>query len=141
MVNQEIEFTPVDLCARDIVALSKNKIADNRVFHLFDHHFATIGDVIEVLKMFDVNVEVLSDRAFKNVVLNESKVSNNLNLLGIINDIGNLDDDMILNYNYTVNIKSDFTQKYLHLLKCDWNKIDKKYLKKIVKYMEEVGFI
>ena len=141
MVNQEIEFTPVDLCARDIVALSKNKIADNRVFHLFDHHFVTIGDVIEVLKMFGVDVEVLSDRAFKNVVLNESKVSNNLNLLGIINDIGNLDDDMILNYNYTVNIKSDFTQKYLHLLKCDWNKIDKKYLKKIVKYMEEVGFI
>ena len=141
MVNQEIEFTPVDLCARDIVALSKNKIADNRVFHLFDHHFVTIGDVVDVLKLFNVNVEVLSDRAFKNIVLNESKVSNNLNLLGIINDIGNFDDDMILNYNYTVNIKSDFTQKYLHLLKCDWNRIDKKYLKKIVKYMEEVGFI
>ena len=48
---------------------------------------------------------------------------------------------MSINYNFSVNIKSDYTQKYLRLLKCDWNACDKAYLTKIISYMKKVNFI
>ena len=48
---------------------------------------------------------------------------------------------MYINYNYSVNIKSEYTQKYLHLLKSDWNETNKTYIKKLVNYMREVRFI
>ncbi len=142
MMDQKIEFTPVDLCTRDIVALAKNKIADNKIYHLYNHNFVKIKDIINVLKTFDININVVSNQALQKRVLEISESSNELDLIGIINDIGNTDDnELLLNYSYTVNIRSDYTQKYLHLLKCDWNDNDQKYLKKIIRYMRKVGFI
>ena len=48
---------------------------------------------------------------------------------------------MSINYNFSVNIKSDFTQKYLNLLKNNWNETTKSYIKKLVEYMRKVNFI
>ena len=42
---------------------------------------------------------------------------------------------------YNIKISSEYTQKYLHLLKCDWNITNKSYIKKLVAYMKKVNFI
>ena len=142
MLDQNIEFTPVDLCVRSIVALAKNKICDGKIYHLYNHNFIKIRDIVEVLNFYGQNIEIVSNKKFKNNMLKVASSTNSNNLYGIINDIENSDDkEMILNYNYSVNIKSNYTRKYLHLLRCDWNKTDSKYLKKIVSYMKKVKFI
>ena len=142
MLDQRIEFTPVDLCTRDIVALAKNRIADNRIFHLFNHNLVKIGDIIQILEDYGIHVEIVSNNAFKKILTDLSKNADSMKLSGIINDItSNDDEELALNYNYTIRVKSDFTQKYLHLLKCDWNRNDKKYLRKLIRYAKKVGFI
>ena len=49
--------------------------------------------------------------------------------------------NLSLDYNFSVNIKSDFTQKILKELGFTWKKIDNKYLSIIIKYMKDVNFI
>ena len=142
MLNQKIEFTPVDVCCKAMISLSKNVIADNRIFHLFNHNFAEIKDIIEVLKKTGVEVEVVTEKEFEKRIIELSKSDKSQALFGIINDLNNTKTSTTtINYNFSVNIKSEYTQKYLKLLKNEWNIIDKNYIRKIVNYMKEVKFI
>ena len=142
MLEQKIEFTPVDTCSKAIINLAKNKIADNKVFHLYNHNFVEIKEIIDVLVSFGINIEKVSEKDFQERIVEISKGENAQVLFGIINDINNTKNSNIsIDYNFSVNIKSEYTQKYLSLLKSEWKKIDKKYIEKIVKYMREVKFI
>ena len=142
MLKQKIEFTPVDICTKSIVLLAKNNIADNRIFHLYNNNFVEIKNIIEVLKKFNINIEIVSEKEFENKIIETSKGKNAQILFGIINDLNNTKtSDTSINYNFSVNITSEYTRKYLMLLKNDWNKCDKNYIKKIVNYMKEVEFI
>jgi len=142
MLDQEIEFTPIDVCTKNIVALAKNSILDNRIYHLYNHHFATIRDIVQVLNSFDYKIDIVSDEEFEKRIIEVSEGENSKALLGIINDIDYKNNSSIsINYNFTVKISSEYTQKYLHLLKCDWNITNKAYIKKIIAYMKKVNFI
>ena len=98
--------------------------------------------MIEVLKSFGKEIEIVSDSKFREKLVEASKSDKAKMLYGIINDLnGQNGNAETINYSFSVNIKSDYTQKYLHLLKNDWNKIDNSYLKKIIQYMIDVYFI
>ena len=142
MLKHEIEFTPVDICTRAIIRLAKNKIADNKIYHLYNHNFTTIENIINCLQKFNINIDIIDDNEFQNKIINLSSKNNSKALSGIINDLSlNDNSQMSINYNFSVNIKSNYTQKYLHLLKCDWNPCDKNYLNRIISYMRKVNFI
>ena len=142
MLEQQIEFTPVDVCVKSIVLLAKNDIANNRIFHLYNHNFIKIREVINILNLYGTNIETVSKKAFNERIVELSKGDESNSLLGIINDLDSSENSMVsINYNYSVNVKCDFTQKYLHLLKNDWNDTNIAYIKKLVAYMKKVKFI
>ena len=142
MVDHKIEFTPVDDCVKAIVRLAKNKLADNRIYHLFNHNFVTIREILEALKRFGINIEVVSSKEFQKRLVELSGNDNSKALSGIINDLDlNDNNQMSINYNFSVNIKSSYTTKYLNVLKCNWNEVNKNYLNKIISYMKDVNFI
>lgn len=142
MLKQKIEFTPVDICCKAMIALSKNEIADNRIFHLYNHNFIEIEEIIDVLKKLNFNIEIVPEKDFKQRIVEFSKGEKAKILFAIINDVESTDKSAIaINYNFSINIKSEYTQNYLKMLKCEWNKTDKNYIRKIVNYMREVNFI
>lgn len=138
LLAQKIEFTPVDECAKAIVLLSKTSELDNRIFHLYNHNLVSLKKVIEALIEQGLNIQTLDEETFKNRILDFSK-SLNENVSAIVNDFNTT--NLSLDYNFTVNIKSDFTQKALKSLGFSWRKIDKDYLYIIIKYMRDVRFI
>ena len=141
MTLQNIEFTPVDLCAKAIVTLAKNSIGDNRIFHIYNHNLVTIFKLLEALKKMDINVNILNSSEFNDYILNLTKTEKSA-LKGIINDLVYDENNLLtINYNFTVNIHSNYTKNYLHLLNFDWPVIDEEYLLKILKYMKDVNFI
>ena len=141
MTLQSIEFTPVDLCAKAIVTLAKNSIGDNKIFHIYNHNLVTIFKLLEALKKMDINVNILNSSEFNDYILNLTKTEKDA-LKGIINDLVYDENNLLtINYNFTVNIHSDFSKNYLHLLNFDWPVIDQDYLLKILKYMKDVNFI
>ena len=141
MTLQNIEFTPVDLCAKAIVTLSKNSVGDNKIYNVYNHNLITIFKVIEALKKLDISIDILNSNDFNNYILNLSKTQKEA-IKGIINDL-NYDEDhrLSVDYNFTVNIQSTYTKNYLHLLNFDWPVLDEEYLLKILKHMRNVGFI
>lgn len=142
MLEQSIEFTPVDSCAKAIVTLGKNSICNNKVFHLYNHNLMKVSNLVQLFKNIDINVNILSKKEFNDFLYEASLNSDNSNLNPIINDIS-LDSSQLLglNYDFTVNILSDYTQKYLHLLGFDWPDVDDIYVKKLLDYMKKVNFI
>ena len=49
--------------------------------------------------------------------------------------------NLSLNYNFTVNIKSEYSIKILHDLGFSWSKLNNDYLYRIFNYMITTGFI
>lgn len=142
MLEQEIEFTPVDICAKSIVALSKSSICNNKVFNLYNPYLVKVKRLVELFKNLGINVKILSKEDFNNYLKEISSNSNTSSLSAIINDFSYDSNNLLsLNYDFTVNIKSDYTRKYLHLLNCDWPITDDIYLNKLLNYMRKVNFI
>ena len=142
MLNQKIEFTPVDLCAKAIVLLSKTKLTENKVYHLFNHNLVQIQEITTVLKDFNIDISYINEKDFENYILKLSGNNKNSQALkGIINDFSFTNSNLSLTYGYTVNILSDYTQKYLKFFGFEWPIINDLYLKKIIKYMKDVKFI
>lgn len=142
MLEQEIEFTPVDICAKCIVALSRNSICNNRIFNLYNPYLVKVKKLVEMFKNFGINVKILSRGEFNNYLKNISLDDSASSLSAIINDFSYDSNNLLsLNYDFTVNIKSDYTRKYLHLLNCDWPMTDDIYLNKLLNYMKKVNFI
>ena len=142
MLEQEIEFTPVDICAKSIVALSKSSICNNKVFNLYNPYLVKVKRLVELFKNLGINVKILSKEDFNNYLKEISSNSNTSSLSAIINDFSYDSNNLLsLNYDFTVNIKSDYTRKYLHLLNCDWPIADDIYLNKLLNYMRKVNFI
>ncbi len=142
MLNQQVEFTPVDLCAKAIVLLSRTKLTENKVYHLYNHNLASIQNVVNMLKLFNIDISTISDKEFEKYILEISNDSKNRNILeGIINDFSFDNKQLTLDYGFTVNISSTYTQKYLKLLGFEWPKLDNDYFLKILEYMRKVKFI
>lgn len=142
MLKQEIEFTPVDLCAKAIVLLSKTPLTENRVYHLYNHNLTSIAHIVDILKSFDISISTMSEKDFEKYILELSKDNKNQQILkGIINDISFDDSNLNLDYGFTVDISSKYTQEYLELLGFQWPEVNDKYLNKIIKYMKKVKFI
>ena len=142
MLEQEIEFTPVDICAKCIVALSRNSICNNKIFNLYNPYLIKVKKLVEMFKNFEINVKILSKEEFNNYLKNISLDDRPSSLSAIINDFSYDSNNLLsLNYDFTVNIKSDYTRKYLHLLNCDWPMTDDEYLNKLLNYMKKVKFI
>lgn len=138
LLDQKIEFTPVDECAKAIVLLAKTTEYDNKIFHLYNHNLITLKRVVLALKESGFNIQTLSEDDFRNRILEYSKNMND-GISAIVNDFNTT--NLSLDYNFSVNIKSDFTQKILKELGFTWKKIDNKYLSIIIKYMKDVNFI
>ena len=78
---------------------------------------------------------------FNDYILRLSKTEKNA-LKGIINDLVYDENNLLtINYNFTVNVQSEYSKNYLHLLNFDWPIIDEEYLLKILKHMKDVNFI
>lgn len=138
LLTQKIEFTPVDECAKAIVLLAKTSELDNKIFHLYNHNLVSLKNIIKTLNNNGFNIKLLDEDTFKNRILEYSK-SKNETISALVNDFNTT--NLSLDYNFSVNIKSDFTKKVLKSLGFSWGKIDENYLSIIVKYMKDVDFI
>jgi len=145
ILDQQVEFTPVDLLAEAIVKLVFMQEGINQVFHLYNDNLFRISDIFKVLKFIGIEVRTITDKEFDNYIKElSSNMIENQKLKGIINDFYNVDNKIGLDYDFTINIKSDKTKEYLKKVEFEWpnNKIDEEiYIKKVFEYARKVNFI
>lgn len=116
-----IDLSPVDECAYIISNLIQYDSSYCKIFHIFNNHKIKVLDIIKHLDTSGIKIEIVDDNIF-NKIITSSTTQNEI--LGIINDL-TCKSSNALNI---INLKSDFTLKYMKNLNLNWSKIDKNYI-------------
>ena len=138
LLNKDIEFTPVDLCADSIIKCMQYYDKSVSVLHIYNRNHVKIHTILSVLKEFGVFVKALNDTEFaKYIDTVLSNTESNKYLNGIVNDFTT---DKKLIYDNNIYIKSDFSINYLLRCKFKWSKINRDYIIKYITYLKSIGF-
>ncbi|TGE33858.1 non-ribosomal peptide synthetase [Desulfosporosinus sp. Sb-LF] len=138
-LDQSIEFTPVDYCAKGIVNIIKVNQANGLVFHIFNHQKIKAIELLSFLRALNIPVRTLSNIEFDSYIAQLSVTKEGKETLsGLVSDLSL---NKSLNLSNAITIDSNFTINYLNRVGFDWPEIDVEYLSKVLSYMHEVGFI
>ncbi len=139
MLDQFLEFTPIDLCAKAIFTLSTSVSTNKRVFNIFNQNYLLVENLINILKLLNINVDILSGNDFNEKIISLEKSHPHENILkGIVND---LDKENGLSFATTINQQNFATNYYLEKLHFSWPMISKEYINKIIEYMRFNNYI
>ena len=139
ILENRLEFTPVDYASRAIHAIIWSNNCKNRIFHIYNSNTLSVYEVLKYMEKLQHKIEILPQekfvqlvKAISNDTLNQSKIS------GIINDFTK-DDDMI--YNHIITTENTITSEYLKNLGFEWPILSFEYFAKIIDYMKKVDFL
>ncbi|HZK56304.1 MAG TPA: amino acid adenylation domain-containing protein [Desulfosporosinus sp.] len=138
-LDQSIEFTPVDYCAKGIMNIIKVNQASGMVFHMFNHHKIKAIELLSFLRVLNIPIQTIPNLEFESYIAQLSQTKEGKETLsGLVSD---LSVNKSLNYNNAINIDSTFTINYLNQAGFVWPQIDVEYLSKVLTNMREVDFI
>ncbi len=136
MLHNKLEITPVDYAAKSVCKILTHKTDTNRIFHLCNPKTVSVIKCLNVLKKLNYNIEFLPEKDFIDRINNILKSEEAKNLLNII--IDDFDENMHINYNTDMTLKSKFTTKYLRKTIFYWPKINDKYLVKFINILRRI---
>lgn len=139
MLNREIDFTPVDVCADAIVEFIGLKNSLNKVVHILNYNSITIEKLLTLFKQSSIYIDSISDEEFGKLIYSISK--NNIKkdyLRGLINDI-NINKK--ITFKSKVTIDSSESIKLLDRLGIKFEVLNKDYFSKIINFMKNNNYI
>lgn len=122
-LNEEIELTPVDGCAKSIAKLLDSE-SNNKVYHIVNNKLIKIEKIVSILQENNYNVEIVNIETF----------------IGELNNCKGIGRQYIKEYALKNKVNNYSIKKTISLLeKMDfkWEEIDTKYIKNIVKIIEK----
>lgn len=139
MLNEFLEFTPVDYCAKSILNLAFNIDVNKYVFHLFNDNYISVSELLKIFKNLGFETTIFSGSEFKQKIIELCNKYPQENILkGIVND---LDDTLGLSYLDSVNQKNLYTNSCLENLNFKWPNINQEYIEKIIKYLRRKKYL
>lgn len=139
LLREEIEFSPVDFCAKAVTSILKTTESDNRIFHIFNHKTISIKHLLSVFSDLGINIKVLEQKAMDILIRESSKDKTKRQaLLGIMVYLRETGE---LAHSASINISSDLSIKYLNMVGMEWPKVDKKYISRILGYLKMTNFL
>jgi hypothetical protein len=134
MLFQTLEFTPVDLCAKAVIMLSKLDNMNHKTFNVFNENFLPIPDFLKMLKDVNINVKELPSDVFLEDV---KEISQNDEYKGTLKAVVNdLDNKKGLGFMPSVILDNKITNKYLEELGFKWPHITFDYINETLKIMK-----
>lgn len=139
VLDEFIEFTPVDSCAKAIISILKSSNPKMLVFHLFNHKMLKINDFIAILRLNGISIKSISRKEFLDAITSSSQSVKGKELInGIVTDI-------IVNGTVTFTPNNEVmslkTVTFLKETGFEWPDLTEGYLEKVIGYMKKVGFI
>ena len=139
MINEFLEFTPIEYCASAIFKILFNIDTDKHVFHIFNENYIQVSELLKIFEDTGYNTKIMTGTEFNERILLLSNQFPEENILkGIVND---LDNELGLSFNAKVNQKNSNTNYYLEKLNFYWPKITKEYINKIIEYLRNNKYL
>ena len=135
ILNEPLEFTPIDVSAKAIYKIITHPNNVNRVFHIYNPNYVSTKKLFNKAKELKFEIRTVNEDEFKFKIKEILEDENKKNILEyLLNDFNN---DLHLDYKYDIILKSNFTTKYLRKTFFMWPKISNKYLKRFVKLLKK----
>jgi len=128
ILNNYIEFSPVDNLAKSVIKSIEYAPSSISVLHLYNQNHVYINKLLKMLPK-DL-IKIVSDDEFKNILNRNLQISTNKDIISYITN--DLDKNKKLIYTSNIKIKNEVSQIFLKNIKFRWNKIDKKYINKLL---------
>ena len=135
-LDQQIEFSPIDMVAKAVVTLSKT---DRRftVFHATNSHRIEMGDVVQAMNNAGIAVETVTDEVFRKrfgeAMADEKKSSVVSPLIAYqVSDKNTVE--------FMIGYDNSFTTKALYRLGFKWPMTDTAYLDSAIRALDTLSF-
>lgn len=139
ILNNTLEFTPVEYAAKAISTIIWSTQNKNRIYHIYNPNMLKTSSLLHYLDNMNINMKISSIDNFLDIIKKlSSNIEDQSKLTGIINDFTK-ENDLI--YNHIITTKNDITCKYLSNLGFLWPILDFEYVKKLIEYMISVDFL
>ena len=124
-----LEFSPVDVCAKNIVALMNCQDKNLKIYHLYNDNFTDFEKINKILKKNNINLKSVTAKDFKDNLLSDKN-----NYFGFAN---------LINNTITNNLKitNQITKDILLKNNLYWPEINSAYIQKIINYLTKNKFI
>ena len=139
LLDNYMEFTPVDFCAKSIISILNNKRENMYIHHIYNDNHMYFSKLVEILQKLNINIKIVDEITFNekiDIVLNNKKQSAILS--GVVNDF---DTNKKLSYSSNIKISNKITNMIFEKDKFIWPEIDKMYIEKYLNYLQEIKFI
>ena len=134
LLEQEVEFTPVDLCSEAIVKIMQHNSKLISVVHVYNSNHIKINKILKILNELNIKIDTCSDEEFAKLITSPNSKSK---ITGIVND---LTPDKKLKYSSNIKVKSNLSVDYLSKCNFKWKKINKIYIQKYFNYLININF-
>ena len=131
ILNNYIEFSPVDKVAESIVVCMKYYTYPMTVLHLYNSNHLYINIFLEYLNELGYDISVVDDETFKTHLNNLLFNSNDADKVSVL--LNDLDKNKNLIYKTNLKITNKFTLKFLDKADFSWPIVTKEYIEKILK--------
>lgn len=132
MMNEPVEFSPIDSTAKAILLLSKTP-NEYVVFHPYNSHNVTMADIVNVMKKLELNIEGSSIENFNVALLDtmedEKKITKISGMVSLLNTT-----------EIPISSINEYTTEILYRLGFNWNIVTGNYLHMFIKYLKDLNF-
>ncbi|SDG45461.1 thioester reductase domain-containing protein [Desulfosporosinus hippei] len=139
LLEEYIEFTPVDSCAKAIISILQSSSPKLLIFHLFNHKTIRVKSFLKTLEFYGLYIKCISLNEYTEAIISLSKSENEqVAINGIVTDLI-MKGTLTLTPSFNVN--SLKTINYLKNLGFEWPDLTHEYLGKIIENMKQVGYL
>ena len=139
VLEEFIEFTPVDSCAKAIISILKSSSPKLLIFHIFNHKTLRIENFLNILELYGISIKSVSPKEFTDVIISLSQSEKGKEIInGIVTDIimkGTL------TFTPAFEVESLKTVNYLKSVGFEWSDLTEEYFGKIIGNMKQLGFL
>ena len=131
MINNYVEFSPVDKIAESIVVCMRYYTYPMTVLHLYNSNHLFINIFLEYLYELGYDIAIVKDEVFKEHLNNLLFNSTNSDKVSVL--LNDLDKNRNLIYKTNLKITNKFTLKFLNKTDFSWPIVTKEYIEKILR--------
>ncbi len=130
MLSTIIEMTPVDMCAKAVLALAEEKEPKNAIYHVFNTNTMSLSMLVSLLKQNGQSIEIISDEEFIDKMQELSRKGEYTHLASLLDDL--------LSYTKPpqITITANKTTQALSKIEFSWPVIDAAYMNLFLQSIE-----
>lgn len=138
-LQEHMEFTPIDYCAKAIVQLTQSDNKSMPIFHVYNHKTVNVGEMLQFFEALGVSINAVSQKSFDSLLLSISTTDYGKEILSGI--ISNLNINDTIGSVSNIQVDSSQTIKYLNDIGFEWPDIHDDYISKVIGHMQVAGFL